>query len=285
MANRLRLHACCSAFLLFFCITQVLYPAFALCAGATTSVRIVKYAADGVTVVDEKTVGYEWMEDNLEVHGDGETHYYHQGPVFEGDPWDPEETQNLKDKGAVKGTAVRDLCDLVGGMSEEDEVMFVAVDGWHTKFACANIYEPQDAQGIIALCWFNGSDSEEGERYGSGYPANNAYSSALQIVFMSSQTNLEGKHVFGNTDMKVALPQEKYQYFFEGEYASTNGLSGKWISEIRIYGGGVPANEGAPVVPTDAQSSDSQTPWMPLVLGAAGLALIGTYFYMRKRAQ
>jgi hypothetical protein len=45
------------------------------------------------------------MEANLPVQGDGATHYYHQGPVFEGDKWDPEETANLKDKGAVMGAA------------------------------------------------------------------------------------------------------------------------------------------------------------------------------------
>ena len=84
--------------------------------------------------------------------------------------------------------------------------------------------------------------------------------------------------------MKSALPQEKYQYFFEGEYPSTNGLSGKWISEIRIYSGGIPANEGMLAAP-DAHESGSPVPWPPLVLGSAGIALVGLYFYMRKKTK
>jgi hypothetical protein len=146
------------------------------------------------------------MEKNLKVYGDGKAHYYHQGPIFEGDLWDPDEINNLKDKGAVKGTAVKDLCDQVNGMAAADEVMLVAVDKWHTEFAYSNIYEPLDIQGTIALCWYNGEDAKEGERYGVGYPANNAYRTAMQIVFMAGTTNREGKYVFGKTDMKTALP-------------------------------------------------------------------------------
>ena len=93
---------------------------------ATTSVTIIKYAADGTTVLSQTTVTYQWMEANLPVLGDGTTHYYHQGPVFIDDPdeateqalrWNPAEDTNVdtKDMGAVKGTNIKDLCDLVGG--------------------------------------------------------------------------------------------------------------------------------------------------------------------------
>ena len=208
-------------------------------AGATSNIHVVKYAADGVTRLADKTVSYQWMQKMLPVHGDGKTHYYHQGPIFQGDMWDPQEINNLKDKGAVEGTAVKDLCDLVGGMSPGDEVMLVAVDGWHTEFAYKNIYQPIDQQGIIALCWYNGEDAQDGETYGVGYPADNAYHSALQIVFMKSTPNSDGKLVFGNSDMKVAFPEEKYQHFYDGQYPSSNGLSGKWIAEVRIYSGGI----------------------------------------------
>ncbi|HON41032.1 MAG TPA: argininosuccinate synthase, partial [Methanoculleus sp.] len=60
----------------------------AVSAAPTTELRIVKIGADGVTVLNETTVDYRWMEENLPVLGDGVTHYYHQGPVFEGDKWD-----------------------------------------------------------------------------------------------------------------------------------------------------------------------------------------------------
>ena len=271
------------ALVLFVTFAVFLFSSPVRCAGATTSVHLQKYGADG-TLLQERTVDYQWMEQNLGVYGDGETHYYHQGPVFEGDPWDPEETVNLKDKGAAMGSSVRDLCDLVGGMSEGDELMFVGVDGWHTRFAHTSIYDPPQEQGTIVLCWYNGRDGEEGERYGTGYPANNAYSSAMQIVFMADVPNADGKYVFGNDDMRVALPQEEYQYFFEGQFPSTNGLSGKWISEIRIYVGGVPEGVTVSKPPPEEPRSAAQS-WAPYVLGLAGLALVGVYFLMRERAK
>ncbi len=258
-------------------------PAQVKAAGATTTLHLVKYAADGSTVLAEKTVDYKWMEQSLPVYGDGHTHYYHQGPIFEGDLWDPAETTNLKDKGAVKGTAVKDLCEVVGGMAPNDELMLVSIDKWHTDFAYANIYSPTDAQGVITLCWFNGEEAAEGERYGLGYPANNGYRTALQMVFMTAQTNRDGQHVFGNTDMKTALPQEKYQHFFEGQYPSTNGLSGKWISELRIYNGGVPQNATIEL-PDQSHPAPAEAgiPWLPIALGTGGIVLLGVYLYLRR---
>jgi hypothetical protein len=280
-------------------------PTSAVAAGATTELHIVKYAADGATVVDETTVSYQWLEENLPIHGDGNTHYYHQGPVFEGDMWDPSETQNLKDKGAVMGTDTRDLCDLVGGMSPEDEVRFVAVDGWHTEFAYENVYEPLERQGPIVLAWFNGAEPEFGEKYKTGYPGLEGYHTAMQIVFMAGTTNDAGQHVFGNQDMRVALPHEEYQHFYQG-YPSTNGLSGKWITRLIIYSQEEPppaaaSTQSAPEEPladgaeaqTQLPSSKSEsaglmTPMLRIALGVGvvGLGLILlAFFRLRKEAE
>jgi hypothetical protein len=278
-----------SILLLLILLAQAFPASSALAAGATSSVHVVKYAADGVTVVDEQTVGCRWMEDNLPKCGDGVTHYYLQGPTF--DPnnlWDENETVNLslKDKGAVMGTNVADLCDLVGGMVPGDEVLMHAVDNWTIKFKYANVYEPQDRQGIIALCWYNGEEALEGERSGVGYPSNNGYRTALQIVIMAKTTNAEGQHVFGNADMQATMPAgEGYSHFFEGIWPSTNGLSGKWIDGIFIYPTGT-----APEIPesdasTTPEHSSSKVPWLPIGLGAAGLLLVGVavYFVVRKK--
>lgn len=284
MRKRMRLWGFLMVALLLGVFAQLSMASPALAAGATSSVHIVKYDSDGTTVLAEKTVDYQWMEQNLQVYGDGKTHYYHQGPVFEGDLWNPDEDTNLKDKGAVKGTAVKDLCDLVGGMSDGDEVMLMSVDSWHTEFAYDNIYEPSEAQGIITLCWYNGEDPAEGESFGLGYPANNAYHTALQIVFMTENTNQEGKHVFGNTDMKTALPEEKYQHFFEGQYPSTSGLSGKWVSEVKIYSGGVPQNViGASDDGNGAPEAEKSASRLPVILVVAGVALVVVYFLMRRK--
>ncbi|HPW10777.1 MAG TPA: argininosuccinate synthase, partial [Methanoregulaceae archaeon] len=129
------------------------------CAGAlavpTTDLLVSEYGADGTPSMN-KSVTIQWMEANLPVQGDGTTHYYHQGPVFveskEGQ-WDRNETTNFKDMGAVKGTAVRDLCDLVGGMNAGDDVMVKAVDGYHVEIPYENIYYPDPRQGNITVCW------------------------------------------------------------------------------------------------------------------------------------
>jgi hypothetical protein len=255
-------------------------------AASTTSLTITKYTADGATVIARVMVYVNTMK-SLPVYGDGVTHYYHQGPVFEGDVWDPGETFNLKDKGAVKGTSVRNLCDVVGGMPPGSELVIRAVDGYSLTLTYDNIYEPADIQGEVVLCWFKGRDVEAAETHESGYPGKNAFASALQIVFVAGTVNGVGQHVFGNTDMKISLPEEKYQHFYEG-LPSTNGLSGKWINELRIYPKEAPAviPDTDSSLPGDMSSPGKGRTWLPLALGAAGLILVTasiSLFLARKR--
>lgn len=258
----------------------LLVPLVVSAAGATTTMHLVKYNPDGKMVLAEKTVDYKWMMNNLPVKGDGTTHYYHQGPVFEGDVWDPAENINLKDKGAVKGTDVRDLCDLVGGMEEGGEVVIKAVDGYSITLTYSNIYKPLDIQGPVVITWYKGPDVVNTESREFGYPADDEYNSALQIIFMAGTVNAQGQHVFGNQDMKIALPEEKYQHFYSG-LPSTNGLSGKWISEIRIYSKPAPPQPEGEVLP---YSTQTPFPWLPAGLGAAGVILLiaGIVVFRRK---
>jgi hypothetical protein len=257
----------------------------ALAADPTASVRVVKYDSAG-GVVAGTVKDYRWLEANLPVQGDGVTHYYHQGPIFEGDPWDPAETQNLKDKGAVKGTALKDLCGLVGGMSRGDEVMIKATDGWRAEFAYENIYEPLDIQGVITLCWYCGEDALSGERYGTGYPGPGSFHSAMLLVFLAGTPNSAGKYVFGNADMALCLPDEKYQHFFEG-LPSTNGLCGKWISEVAIFSGEAPVTPGEklpPATPPTATPQKSSMSPVPVIIGAAGVIIVaGSIFLILRR--
>jgi uncharacterized protein YjdB len=205
--------------LLILCIGIALLlstiPLPAHAAEPTTEVRVIKYASDETTVLSERSVTCGWMEANLPVQG-GATEYYQQGPIFAGDPWDPDETSNLKSKGIVKGTDVKDLCDLVDGMSPGDEMKIRASDGFSRWFGYENVYDPQPRQGPIVLCWYRDGDHvpdfEEGP----------------QIVFFADD------NVFGNWDMHEALAP-KYRYNYSSDYPSANGLSVKWISEIAIY--------------------------------------------------
>ena len=195
-------------------------------ASPTTGVHIVKLAADGVTVLNETTVDYRWMEAHLPVQGDGVTHYYHQGPVFTGDPWNPGEDTNVleKDMGAVKGTDLADLCDLVGGMAGEDTVRIRAVDGMSKIFPYQNVYEPEPRQGPIVVTWYRADE---------GYVPD--YYTGMRLVFFAdTSTNPNGTHAFGVWDMHECFDPE-YWYFYNGEYPTTTGLSVQWISDIIIY--------------------------------------------------
>jgi uncharacterized protein YjdB len=193
-------------------------PLPAQAAEQTTEVRVVKYASDKTTVLSERAVTCGWMEANLPVQGDGVTPYYQQGPVFNSPPgpWDEDETANLKDKGALKGTDIKDLCNLVEGMSAEDEIKITASDGFSKWFGYKNVYSPQQRQGLMVLCWYR-----DGDRVPD-------FEEGLQIVFFADD------NVFGNWDMHESLAP-KYRYNYSSDYPSANGLSVKWISEIAIY--------------------------------------------------
>jgi hypothetical protein len=227
-------------------------------AAPTSSLHLVKYAADGTTVLNETSIDYHQLETNLPVQGDGKTHYYHQGPVFVDDKegqWDANETANFKDMGAVKGTAVRDLCDMLGGMAPGDEVMVKSGDGYHVEFPYSNIYKPDPRQGTITVAWFNGDESSVGERQGTGYPPD--YHVGMRLVFFAdNSTNREGKHIFGNQDMREAMPAETI-HLFDNLYPSTSGYTVKWVDEVRIYPGGYKGS--ADLLPKSYQSKMDET--------------------------
>jgi hypothetical protein len=249
-------------------------------AGPTTELTISVY--DDETVLDSVTIDYTWMEENLPVHGDGITHYYHQGPLFQGDPWDPEETTNFKDRGAVKGTSVRDLVELVGGMEPDDEVMIKAFDGYHTEFPYDIIYIDEPRRGPLVICWYVGEDAEKGERQGKGYVP--AYHTGMRLLFMSdNSTNAEGLHVFGNYDMNQTLPSAA-QYFYSGLLPSTSGLNVKWIDEVRVYKGGFKGEKGKPIKslnePTNKQNTES-TPFGIFALLGALCAAASLFLWRR----
>jgi len=216
--------------------------------GATTDVHIVLLAADGYTVLNETTVDYRWMEANLPVMGDGVTQYYHQGPVFLDDPdeeteqalrWNPEEDNNveMKGMGALKGTKVEDLCDLVGGMAPDEEIKIISSDGWNKRFAYKNVYEYSSREGPMVLAWYNGAETPgTWERQGVGYVPN--YYSGIRLVwFADTSVNPQGIHAFGNWDWHEAADSEYWYYYYGSpteKYPTTTGLSGKYVSEIQI---------------------------------------------------
>lgn len=197
-----------------------------------TSLTIIKYAPNG-TVLANTTVTYEWMRDNLTVQGDGTTHYYTEGPTF--DPanlWDPDELcprDSLKDKGALKGTDLKDLCNLVGGAVHGDAIKVKASDGYNEIFDYENVYTPVARQGPIVICWW-----KDGQYTG-------AWSEGMLLAFFTTVGRTsDGKLLFGHQDMHDCLPESNWHWYYDNsiQYPSTHGLWIKYISEISVYSGG-----------------------------------------------
>jgi DMSO/TMAO reductase YedYZ molybdopterin-dependent catalytic subunit len=197
-----------------------------------TSLTITKYYING-TVENTTTVTYQWLEAHLTVQGDGTTHYYTEGPTF--DPnnlWDPTEIcpgDSLKDKGALKGTDLKDLCNLVGGAAHGDTVQVMAADGYNDVFDAENIYSPVARQGPIVICWWN----------------NGLYTGAwtdgmLLAFFTTVGRTSDGLLIFGHQDMHDCLPSSNWHWYYDGaiQYPSTNGMYLKWVSQINVYAGG-----------------------------------------------
>jgi hypothetical protein len=242
---------------------------------ATTTLHIEKIAPDGKTVLASRDVDVAWMEGNLPVQGDGVTHYYHQGPVFIDDPdpaveeslrWNPAEDVNVqeKDMGAVKGTALRDLCDLAGGMEPGDTVTLLAADGFSKTFPYRNVYEPPERQGEMVITWYR--DDE-------GYVPD--YRTGMRLVFFAdTSSNPWGIHAFGNWDWHESADPPSYYYYVQGgeKYPTTTGLSVQMVSDIIVHQN--PASTAA------IQTSPSSIPFSPaagimalllLILAGAGM--------------
>jgi hypothetical protein len=218
-------------FILFTCLFLLLLG-FSPVSGASSQIHIVKYAADGSTILNEKTIDYRWMEQNLPVKGDGITHYYLQGPVFVDKPedrWNPAEDSNVKEKdmGAIKGTDLKDLCNLVGGMSPGDELKIVATDGFSKAFAYENVYEPSSRQGPMVIAWY---------RADKGYVP--AYDDGMRLVFLADTlVNPWGIHAMGAWDWHESAAEKYWYYYYNGneKYPTTTGVSVQSIGEILIF--------------------------------------------------
>ncbi len=218
-------------------ILNTIVPTTAGSQTGTSSVTITKYAYDGTTVLSEVTKTVAELESELSVRGDGATHYWMQGPTFEpGNLWDPSETLNLKDKGMVQGSTIKDLCDLVGGASTGDQIEIKSIDNLAHTYEYQSIYTPDPAMGPMVLCW----------KKNSAY-AGDGFVEGMQMAFFAPTANGSGIYVFGNQDMRDYLPEGNWHYFFNNGvlYPSCNGLSTKWVNEINVYTSGTSSSQAS----------------------------------------
>lgn len=224
----------------------------------TTQLTIKKLASDGTTILAQRTVDYHWLMNpvNLPVLGDGNTHYYHQGPVFANGTdeateqqlrWNAAEDTNVKEKdmGALKGTNVKDLCNLVGGMKPGETLKVKAADGLSKTFAYRNVYEYSKREGPMVICWYNGGS----------YPDTGFREGMRLVWFADTSINPWGIHVFGNWDWHEAA-QPQYWYFYHSgseKYPTTTGLAVQNVSELIVYSHQAAAK---PAPPSSAPSAE-----------------------------
>jgi len=220
---------------LLFAILGITIPVLTLAAEPTSSITVTKYASDGTTVLAQVTKTVTEMEAELPVQGDGMIRYYLQGPTFDlGNLWDPHEKMNVesRDMGRPKGTAVKDLCDLVGGASSGDEIQVQASDGFSKTFDYDDVYLPEPELGKMVVCWYN-------EDFGGYVPD---YSEGMRLVFYAETQNGSGMYVYGNWDMHETLAEPRWHYFYDGTlWPSSSGLSVKHVDRVNIF-----SNEEAP---------------------------------------
>lgn len=202
-------------------------------AAGTNTLHVVKYASDGTSVLSETTIDIATMEATLPVQGNGLTHYYTQGPTFDPDNlWDPDELcpgDSLKDKGALKGTDIADLCELVGGAAHGDTIRVKASDGYGATFDYENVYMPVPRQGPMVICW-----------YKDGQYAGPWTEGMLLAFFTTVPRPSDGKLIFGHQDMHDCLPESNWHFYYDNsiQYPSTHGLYIKYVTEIAVYSGG-----------------------------------------------
>ncbi len=250
----------CIAFILIAVL--IIAPAMGV---ATTEVQIIRYANDGTTIINQTTKDYLWMQANLPIYGDDVTEWYLQGPVYPTygpDRWNPAEDLNLKNWGRNKGTNVKDLCDLVGGMEEGETVRILANDNIGKTFPYGNVYNPDPRQGRMMVAWW----------YNDTYVP--TFENGIRLIFLTdTSTNPNNYHCYGVWDMNQTLLPSTYQYFnydnsFGGDplYPSTSGLSVKYINRILIYSNdpvpltaGFTANVTSGVAPFSVKFTNSST--------------------------
>ncbi|KAF1074669.1 hypothetical protein [Methanogenium sp. MK-MG] len=186
------------------------------------TVTILRYDEDGGTILNATTRDCRWMKEHLPIYGNGKTTYNYQGPTFDTtDLWNPTENKNPEKVWEIPmGTAIRDLCALVGGMQEGDELRMTATDGYVVELMYENIYTPKEKQGTAILAWQTKKEGFVPE-----------YTGGPALFFLADD------HVFGNQDMKECTDPGYWRFYWCSgtEYPSAAGLAVRNVEKLEIY--------------------------------------------------
>ncbi|MFA5212569.1 MAG: hypothetical protein WC406_04490, partial [Methanoregula sp.] len=151
---------------------------------------------------------------------------YFQGPTFNAsDPYGYA-GENMINYYDHNGTYVRNLTDLVGGMTTGDEIFVKASDGMTRYFNYTNVYTPSSNQGELVLAWW--------DSVGGYVPS---YSEGIRLFFYTPKTGSYGiadSLNFTLVDMRDSLAPW-YRYNYSGTWPSAKGLSVKYVRYLYIY--------------------------------------------------
>ncbi|MCK9312515.1 MAG: hypothetical protein M0P20_00455 [Methanocorpusculum sp.] len=232
---------------------------------AVTSITVKKITTDG-TIISETSKSWEELRTGFDVIGDGKLIYAVQGPVMNShagtdESWDVNEefpaaytNARFKVEDTVKGTSVKDLVDLVGGMDKGDLLRFTSADGVVTEFVngYAYLYNPEPEMGTMFLAWSrNGVDGPSG------------YDNMFRLFFTSNENTKDplGYRVYSLYDMKLSMTEEDYGLYHSSEVLpSTAQISAYQIDSIEII--------------TDSSSASSPAPLVIVIAGLIGAACI-----------
>jgi PKD repeat protein len=245
----------------------------------TTSLTVTKYDAHR-NVLSTQTVSAQYMQNmqnHLPVYGNGTDHYCFEGPNMSASThdqlWDPSETGNnisSRDYGAAQGTDAADLCDLVGGASPGDTITFKGSDGWNKTFDYESVYNerlahPLPELGRMVVTWY----TQNAQETNSGYVP--AYTTGMRLIFFPDTENQSlGEYVYGDWDMHQTLPRSRW-YYYNNQYPSSSGLSGKYIYNIEIHQPNLIACDAA------GNAKDSFAPGETVYVKGLGLAASTSY--------
>ena len=161
--------------------------------------------------------------------------------------WAGTETSPPKNLGKLKGTDVKDLCDLVGGLPPGKTARIVASDNAYKDIPYSALYTPIAKLGPYVLTWWSEGAGEGGEAT-SGYTGPD-YGNGMRTTFFSDTSlNPNGSHVTGLGDMADGLPSEYWYFYKDGgiDYPSLGGWSLKFIDRIYVF-----SNDPVPPPQTD----------------------------------
>jgi len=216
--------ACCLIIALLF----VAAPAMA----ATTQVNVTKYYDNNYALVMNSTTrNIAQLQGISSVYSNGPV-YMQKGTFDPNDVWG-NANQGMSYYGEHNGTYVSNITDLVGGMSDGDELYVLGIDLPITRyFGFDNVYTPHERQGDMVLAWWDNETGLAGDTWNSGLclffytpPSSHGVADSLNLT---------------NRDMEASF-DSWYQRFTPDKfnpsalYPVATGLMVKNVTDLAIY--------------------------------------------------